>query len=114
MNDPCPDCGGTTRTICDDAVLGERGPYTVMCMDCPWTMDVPAEATARSRIGALRAIVREHKAARIDGFIVDAFTAQMLIKVYEALSPQNREKFGKPRLEKLVDLGWKVSQRSGT
>lgn len=114
MNDPCPDCvcpecGATTRVICDNAAVGELGAYDVMCMDCPWTMYVPEEATARSRISAIRAIVREHKAARIDGYIVDAFTAQMLLKMYEALSKENRERFGKPRLDRLVDLGWRVS-----
>lgn len=112
MSEPCPECGGATQVLFDDAELGERGVYTIMGIDCPHEFYVPAEATARSRIGALRAIVRDHKAARIDGYIVDAFTAQMLVKLYEALSPANREKFGKPRLERLVDFGWKHVQRS--
>jgi hypothetical protein len=105
----CPECGSLgVSVIFDDAELGERGPYTIACYDCPHEFYVPEEATARSRIGALRAIVRDHKAARIDGYIVDAFTAQMLVKVYEALSPASREKFGKPNLERLVSLGWSV------
>ena len=106
--DVCPECGSPdVSVVVTDERLGEKGPYTIVCAACPCELHVPAEATARSRIGALRAIVRDHSAARIDGYVVDAFTAQMLVKVYEALSPKNREKFGKPRLDKLVDLGWK-------
>jgi hypothetical protein len=70
-------------------------------------MYVPAEATARSRIAKLRSIVREHSAKRVDGYIVDAFTAGMLCKVYDALSKENKEKFGKVSLPKLVDFGWR-------
>lgn len=111
MNGTCPECGGVEISILiEDEELGEAGPYTIICAECPAEFHVPAEATARSRIGKLRAIVREHQAARIDGYIVDAFTAQMLVKVYEALSPQNREKFGKPNLKRLVDLGWRVAR----
>jgi len=107
--DVCPECKSTdVSVVIDDERLGEKGAYTIVCGACPCELHVPAEATARSRIGALRTIVREHRAARVDGYIVDAFTAQMLVKVYEALSPANREKFGKPNLEKLVNLGWKV------
>lgn len=113
MNEQCLECGSdNARVIVENEKLGEKGPYTIVCDDCPHEFHVPAEATSRTRIGAIRAIVREHKAARIDGYIVDAFTAQMLVKVYEALSPKNREKFGKPRLDTLVDLGWRVVQRS--
>lgn len=92
----------------EDARLGEAGAYTIVCLGCPSELQVPAEATARSRIAALRAIVREHRAARIDGYIVDAQTAGMLVAVYDALSPENRERFGKPELSRLVSLGWKV------
>lgn len=108
MNDPCPECNGHVVLVLEDPVLGDQEAYTAMCDDCHWELHVPAEATARSRIGALRAIVRDHKAARIDGYIVDAFTASMLVKVYESLSPENRERFGKPDLMRLVNLGWSV------
>lgn len=61
-----------------------------------------------TRIEALRKIVAEHQAATIDGLLVDAFTAGMLVTVYDALSPENQAKFDKPRLDKLVAIGWKA------
>lgn len=107
----CPECGGNTSVIYDDRGLGDLGPFTILCEE-GHEFFVPAEATARSRIGALRAIVRDHRAARIDGYIVDAFTASMLVTIYDALSPEAREKFGKPDLARLVDFGWRHVQSS--
>jgi hypothetical protein len=86
------------------------GPYELVCDSCPWTFYVPGEAKARSRIGKLRTIVRDHQAARVDGYLVDATTAALLVKVYEALKPANRELFGKPDLARLVDLAWKAGR----
>lgn len=105
----CPDCSETSgvAVVFHDEGLREHGAFTVACEACGHELYVPAESRSRSRIGALRAIVRDHSAARVDGYIVDAFTASMLVKVYDALSPENRERFGKPDLLRLVDLGWK-------
>jgi len=79
------------------------------CSECEsvFASSFDAEEKSRVRIHALRAIVRDHQAARIDGYIVDAMTAQLLVKVYEALAPANRERFGKPNLLALVNLAWK-------
>lgn len=81
--------------------------HDLVCHDCGWEFFIPAETTSRTRIDAVRAIVREHSAKRIDGIIVDAFTARMLLAIYNALSPEAREKFGKIDLPRLVDFGWK-------
>lgn len=87
---------------------GEAGPFEATCPKCNTQMYVPEVASARSRIGKLREIVREHSAKRIEGYLVDAFTAGMLVAVYDALSPSSREKFGIPSMPRLVDFGWKV------
>jgi hypothetical protein len=47
-------------------------------------------------------------AARVDGYLVDIVTANLLVTVYDALSPANRELFGKPSLPRLVDFSWKA------
>lgn len=104
---PCDECGGTGITVVLETEGDPTGAYTVTCDDCPAEFYVPAEAKSRDRITALRTIVRDHSAKRIDGYVVDAMTAGMLVAVYDALSPENRERFGKPNLLKLVDLGWK-------
>jgi hypothetical protein len=101
----CPNCTAVTlRTILGPE--GESGPYDVCCDACGYDMYVPAETKARTRIEAVRAIVRDHQATRIDGYIVDVMTASMLVAVYDGLKPDNKEKFGRVPLLKLVELGW--------
>lgn len=108
MSTPCGECGSeNVRVHFDDPELEERGSFTTYCVDCNTEFHVPAEAKSRVRIHALRAIVRDHSAARIDGCIVDAVTASMLVAVYDALTPELREKFGKPDLLRLAEFGWK-------
>ena len=105
---PCGECGAEDITVyCNDPSRGESGPVELTCEN-GHAFYVPGETTARTRIGALRQINRTGMAARVDGFLVDIQTANMLCVVYDALSPANREKFGKPSLERLVSLGWSV------
>lgn len=47
------------------------------------------------------------KLHNIDGAVLDAFTASMLKQIYDSLAPENKEKFDKPPITKLVELGWK-------
>lgn len=57
-------------------------------------------------ISACRAIVREHQCQEVGGVLVDALTASMLTKVYDALSVPNRAKFGALSLSRMVAVGW--------
>lgn len=109
--DPCPDCGSRVFAHCLGA-LGLAGEVDLYCSSCSWHLSLPAETTARSRIVALREIVRNHSARRIDGYLVDATTANLLVNLYDALSPARREQFGKPELGRLVDLAWRVATPS--
>jgi len=105
---PCSECESEhVQILYDDPEAGEQGAFTLVCDDCLHELHVPAEAKSRVRIEALRTIVREHQAARIDGYIVDAMTANLLVQVYDALNPANREGFGKPNLLALVNIAWK-------
>lgn len=103
----CDRCGLDARAVYD---TDETGPFDIVCDECGWEAYVPGDAKARTRIGKLREIDRTGMAARIDGHIVDIVTAGLLVKVYDALSPASREMFGKPSLERLVDLAWKVAR----
>lgn len=61
-----------------------------------------------SRIEQLQKIVDNHEAGLVDGQWVDAQTANMLVKVYEALATDElRAKFERLRLMTLVEFGWK-------
>jgi len=63
------------------------------------------------RITALRKILKGHTAGKIDGQIVDAFTAGGLVKLYDGLSEKNHQKFERLPLPKLVDFMWKQMRR---
>lgn len=60
------------------------------------------------RITALRRIVDQHQYEEIDGYVVDATTAAMLVAVHDALAPDNQARFDDAPFDKLVELGWSV------
>jgi hypothetical protein len=59
-------------------------------------------------IERLRDIVTSKSAARVDGLLVDLFTASAMVQVHDALSPPNQAKFAALPLRRMVDVGWKV------
>jgi hypothetical protein len=104
----CDDCGAPITIVMDDPDgRGLDGDITLVCDECPFEQWIPGETEARTRITALRQIAREHQARRVEGYLVDAMTACLLVSVYDALTPENRRKFGKPSLLRLVDFAWK-------
>lgn len=56
----------------------------------------------------LRKIVAEHQATKIDGVLVDAFTASMLVQVLDNLSEKNQKKFLGMPIAEMADLGWRL------
>lgn len=48
---------------------------------------------AAERIEAFRHIVKEWQYAKIDGVMVDGFTASIVVKIFDGLNETNREKF---------------------
>ena len=67
-----------------------------------------------TRIEALRQIVATNKAAKLDGHIVDTFTAARLLESYKALDGAGRRRFASMSVDKMVtsndrrDTGYKV------
>ena len=59
------------------------------------------------RIGQLQGIVANAQAQKMEGYLMDATTAQMLIAIYDALGPEAQDKFDSIPLPKLVAFGWK-------
>lgn len=101
----CPECSEPVSVVMDDPARGLDGPLNLQCANGHESW-VPAETTARSRIAAVRTIARTGMAARVDGVVVDIQTASLLVKVYDILSPENREKFGRPSIVKLAEFAW--------
>ena len=62
-----------------------------------------------SRIDTLRRIVQNKQHEKMEGVLVDTFTASHMIAVYDALSPENQAKFDSIPLEKLADLAFRVT-----
>lgn len=54
---------------------------------------VTMAATPDERIAAIRRIVEEKQYAKVDGTMVDLFTASAIVTVYDALNPANKIKF---------------------
>lgn len=58
------------------------------------------------KITQLRKIVADCQHAKIDGVLVDLFTASAVVQVYDALNETNREKFASLDILRMVDLTW--------
>lgn len=58
------------------------------------------------RVEGLRKVMSDG-AREIDGYLVDIQTANVLLTVYDALSPANKASFGTLPLPRLVDFAWK-------
>ena len=102
----CDSCGEPMTARLDDPA---RGNDSAMDLVCPngHEVYVPAESPARTRIAKLREINRSGMAARVEGCLVDIQTANLLVQVFDKLSRDNKAKFAKPSLPRLVDFAWK-------
>lgn len=52
-------------------------------------------------------IVDNHQYKKVQGLIVDAVTARMVLTVFNALSPENQKKAQTMDLRKFVEFGWR-------
>lgn len=63
-----------------------------------------------TRLEKLRWIVKHQQAARVDGAYVDMMTANVCVKVYEALNETNRAKFAGLTMRKMGLVAWKLAK----
>jgi hypothetical protein len=67
-----------------------------------------------SKIARLRKIKEEgyfSKANKIDGLKLDAVTVNLLIKVHDALSQEQQEKFLAMHITEMVAISWKLVKK---
>lgn len=62
----------------------------------------------QQRIEALKRIITDKQFEMIEGVLVDMQTAHAIISVYEALNPENQEKFMSYSMETMGHKAWKV------
>lgn len=60
-----------------------------------------------SRMDTIRQILESSQSQTVDGMLVDIQTANVLVQVFDALSPENQAKIDQVPLDKLVDWAWK-------
>jgi len=66
--------------------------------------------SADERIAAFRQIVHDCQYAKIDGCMVDLFSAQYVVQIYDALNQNNQEKFMNNLAPKVVMIAFKLAK----
>jgi hypothetical protein len=56
----------------------------------------------------LISIVKRKQYQKIDGVLVDVQTANVILKVWDALNSSNRKKFEKLPVKKMANVSWKL------
>jgi len=62
------------------------------------------------RIQAIRNIVDQKQYAKIDGSMIDLFTASLIIQIYDALNDENKIKFASFKAGKMGELAYKLAR----
>lgn len=62
-------------------------------------------------IEKLQAIVENKQASKIDGVLVDLFSASTVMQVYNCVSPENQVKLAALPIQKMVDVSFKTLKR---
>lgn len=71
-------------------------------------LDKLTEAADGKVISQVRDIVDSGQHSKISGKVVDTFTAQHIIQLYDQVNDSIKEKLNRLSLEKLVILTWKM------
>jgi hypothetical protein len=63
------------------------------------------------RINAVRQIVTNSQYAKIDGIMLDLFSASAIIKVYDAINEANQIKYRSLPVYKMADIAFKLMSK---
>lgn len=63
---------------------------------------------AGAKIAAVRSIVERQQYAKIDGCMVDLFTASAIVAVYDALNETNRAKYAALPIDRMGIVAFKL------
>ena len=70
---------------------------------------VTRPTTPDERIAAIRRIVNEGQYAKVDGCMIDLFSAGAIVAVYDALNEVNRAKFAAMPAPKMAAVAFKLA-----
>ena len=74
--------------------------------------DVAVVVRENSRVASLRRIVRRRQFEKIDGSIVDLFSASAILKVFDALEkPENKQKYMSMDVRGMSSIAWKLLKK---
>lgn len=68
-------------------------------------------ADGAERIAAFRSIVAERQFAKIDGVLVDLFSANYVVQVFDALSPANQTKYAAMPAPRMVQVAFQLTKK---
>ena len=90
--------------LLDEADEGGPGVHDIMNLPEPEAV----EPSGNPKEDAFRQIVASSSAGKVDGQMVDLFSASAVVKVLDALSPQNKEKFLDMPAAAMVGIAFKL------
>jgi len=92
-NKPCPECGGKINAShCEEVELDEVGG-----------------AAFGGTIDKIQKVVDDKQAMKIDGVMVDTFTASLIMKIFNKVNKQNQDKMRKMKVTQLAKGAYKVA-----
>ena len=100
-------------------VIGQTGKIVMVKTDKgiinPFVKDVmkeEVELDEETIIDKVKDIVKRKSAAKIDGVMVDLFTASAISQIYDKVNPMNKKKMEKLPIKKLASAAMKVMQKN--
>lgn len=87
-------------------------------MICPSTTRIHGRkiytpTTPDERIAAFRELVKDGSYAKIDGYAVDLFSANYVVQVYDALNPDNQQKYAAMDAKRMVVVAFQLTKKVG-
>ena len=64
-----------------------------------------------SPIDVAKRIVKNRQSEKVDGVLLDMLTANLIVQVYDAVSPKNKRGMMKLPIKKMADVVWKLAGR---
>lgn len=66
--------------------------------------------TPGERIDAFRDVTADRQYAKIDGVMVDLFSASAVVQVYDALNPDNQQKYAAFPATRMVQIAFQLTK----